>query len=384
MSVTSLQLYFSGDLYFQRAIEAISQAREEVLLESYIFEIDPIGLRFMQALSAAQARGVQVKVMVDGIGSFNSLRELRLRCEKGVLPLRVYHPLPLGPEIRVSWRALRRMLRFYRRVNQRNHRKVILIDGKHAFIGSLNISQVHTREFMGRQAWRDTGVEMTFAGHDEDAKLLRDAFFKTWAKTKILRASSYPVRFSKRMRRMKIRKSRLRLNSRSWWRFILLRDLVFRIRNAKNRILITNAYFIPRRALLSAIKRAARRGVHVELVLPQKTDVWFVREASRSLFDRLLRAGVKIHEYQPSVLHAKTLVIDDWATVGSHNLNHRSLLHDLEVETVIEEPDLIEQLVSHFETDVRQSSEITLMDLGRHSFIRRGFARVVYWFRYWL
>lgn len=385
MSSTSIQIYFSGDQYFQRALEAIEEARFEVLLESYIFDLDPIGLRFLYALEAAHARGVQVRLLIDGIGAFNWIRELQARTKAAGIPLHVYHPIPLLRQLRLSWRGLRRGLLIFRRINQRNHRKVILIDQRHVFLGSLNISQVHTQEFMGKRAWRDTGVELLFPPDHDDVRALREAFLDTWRKSQgRRRLKIYSVRLLRRLGKLHPPHSRFRLNSRVWWRHYLLKDLLYRMRTAQKRILITNAYFLPRRSFLSGLRRAAKRGVYVGLVLPQKTDIWFVRTASRSLYYRLIKDGVKIFEYEPSMLHAKTLVIDKWATVGSHNLNHRSLMHDLEVETVLHEPRLVRKLISQWDLDAHQSRPITLEDLGKFSLLERALARVIYWFRYWL
>lgn len=385
MSSTSIQLYFSGDQYFQRALEAIEDARSEVFLESYIFDLDPIGLRFLYALEAAKARGVQVRLLVDGIGSFNWLKELQSRTRAAGIPLHIYHPLPLIRKLRLSWRGLRRGLLIFRRINQRNHRKVILIDQRHVFLGSLNISQVHTREFMGENAWRDTGIELDFPPDHEDVKALREAYLDTWRKSQgRRRLKIYSVRLLRRLGKLHPPHARFRLNSRVWWRYHLAKDLLQRMRLAQKRILITNAYFLPRRAILTALRRAARRGVYVGLVLPQKTDVWIVRAASRSLYYRLVKDGVHIFEYEPSLLHAKTLVIDNWATVGSHNLNHRSLLHDLEVETVLREPRLVRKLITQWDRDAHVSRKVTLEELGEFSIFERAIARVIYWFRYWL
>lgn len=384
MSTTSIQLHYSGDAFFARALAAIEEARKEVLIESYIFNLDPIGLRFLRALKAAVARGVEVKVLVDGIGSFNWAPSLAHECRDCGIPLRVYHPLPFVDTPRLSWRSLRRWLKLFRRINQRNHRKVILVDERVAFLGSMNVSQVHTVEFMEDAVWRDTGVEIEFTADDTEVRLLRAAFLNTWKKSQANRTRIYPLRSLRRIQRMLPVDSRFRLNSRAWWRYLLLKDLLRRMRTARTRILITNAYFIPRRSILVALRRAARRGVYVGLVLPQKTDVWIVREASRSLYYRLLKDGVRIFEYQPSILHAKTLIIDDWATVGSHNLNHRSLMHDLEVETVLSEPELVRDLTQKWDDDVRHSRQITSAELGRFPFYRRWLSRVIYWFRYWL
>ena len=384
MSSASNRLHFSGDAYFKSALKAIAEAREEVYLESYIFDLDPIGLRFLNALELARNRGIQVRLLVDGVGSFNWLRELQARCQKMQIPLRIYHPLPLWPRLHFSWKALRRWLLLFRRINQRNHRKVILIDKQIVFLGSLNISQVHSTEFMGDKAWRDTGVEMHFAKPTTDTLELRDAFLVTWRKCRGHRLKVYPRKLLKRLGRLRTPPGWLRLNSRLWWRFFLMKDLLNRIRLAQTQILITNAYFLPRRPVLVALRRAARRGVKVGLCLPQKSDHWFMREVSRSLYHRLLKGGVMIYEYKPRVLHAKTIVIDDWSAVGSYNLNHRSLLHDLEVETILTEPALIKELTEQWEIDVKDSNLVPAKELEQSFFLRLWFSRVIFWFRYWL
>jgi len=148
--------------------------------------------------------------------------------------------------------------------------------------------------------------------------------------------------------------------------------------------LITNAYFIPRRSVLRALKKAAQRGVEVALVLPALTDVPIVQWASRSLYYRLLKAKVRIFEYQPSVLHAKTVIIDNWATVGSHNLNHRSMIHDYEVEAVLTDNQSLNELVNQWQIDVKSSQEITLESLGKFPWWTRWISRLAYWFRYWI
>ncbi|MFN7728477.1 MAG: phospholipase D-like domain-containing protein [Bdellovibrio sp.] len=387
MSEPLVQLHFSGDRYFERALEAIASAKEEVLLESYIFDMDPIGLRFFYALEAAHSRGVKVRLLVDGIGSFNWLRELRARCQGAGIALRVYHPLPFSGGLRLSWKNLRRYLFFIRKINRRNHRKVILIDRKIVFMGSLNITKVHTEEFMDERAWRDTGIELRFHEPNHETALLAKAFDRTWRLSALRRLFAQPTRLFRPRSGFRFRgpkPSRFRLNSRPWSRYIIFRDLINQIRAAESRILITNAYFVPRRSMLVALRQAARRGIFVGLILPEKTDVWFVRAASQTLYRKLIEAGVHLYEYKPRVLHAKTLVIDDWAAVGSHNMNHRSMLHDLEVETVITSADLIGQLVEQWDHDASVSKLYRLRDLTKFPWHQRGLSRVLYWFRYWL
>lgn len=378
----SIQLYFSGDDYFRDLIEAIQRAEHEIILESYIFDMDPIGLRVLEALKEAQTRGVKVQILVDGVGSFNWSWSLREFCRKNQMHLRIYHPLPLRLDFirKISWRNLRRLLFLVRKINKRNHRKVILLDRETAFLGSLNISQVHTREFMGDKAWRDTGIQV----RGGPLAQLRRCCLEAWVTARVERLLLPSALWRKRNRLRQRVEEVLRLNSTLKWRYALIRDLNRRLRRAEGRILITNAYFLPRLSLMRSLIKAAQRGVYVGLCLPSVSDVPPVRWASRSLYNRLLRAGVHIFEYQHQVLHAKTVVIDDWATVGSHNLNHRSLTHDLEVEVVLNQKEWVDPLVKQWETDIAHSREVTKEEIGKLTWIERVFARLVYWFRYWL
>jgi cardiolipin synthase len=378
----SVRLYFSGDEYFSEVIQAIDQAQIEIIIESYLFDMDPIGLRVLGALIQAQERGVRVQILVDGVGSFNWILALRKFCRDNHLHFRIYHPIPLRLDFlkRISWKSLRRLLFLLKKINKRNHRKVILIDHQKAFLGSLNISQVHTEEFMGKFVWRDTGIQVT----GQPLAGLRRACVKTWVRARLEGVLLSPLLMRKNHSKQRADEV-LRLNSTIKWRYFLLRDLNRRMRTAQKRILITNAYFLPRRSILRSLIKAARKGVYVGLCLPSVTDVQAVRWASRSLYIRLIKAGVHIFEFQDRVLHAKTLIIDDnWATVGSHNLNHRSLNHDLEVEVVVNQTQWVDPLVKQWDDDIRQSHEIDLDELGRLTWLEQGFARLAYWFRYWL
>ena len=378
-----VQLYFSGDDYFRDVIKSIENAQSEIWVESYIFDMDPIGLRVLNALAEARARGIRVHILVDGVGSFNWLVSLRQFCKKNHLLLRIYHPMPFKAQylLKISWKSLRRILFLLKRMNKRNHRKVFLIDNDHAFLGSLNVSQVHTKEFLLTKAWRDTRLRV--AG--PPISILREACQRTWSKSKFA-GLSFSTSFIKRKSpRLRKRSSQyLRLNSNLRWRYSLLRDFNNRLKAAKERILVTNAYFLPRRSVLRALIKAAKRGIYVGLCLPAVSDILIVQWASRSLYRRLLKAGVHVFEYQGKVMHAKTLIVDQWATVGSHNLNHRSLTHDLEVEVVLDQPVHLLALTQQWEKDLRSCHEVTMNDLGKMRWYHRVFGRFCYWFRYWL
>ncbi len=375
-----VQLYFSGDEYFKAVIQAIDQAQEEILVESYIFDYDPIGLRVLQALKRAQDRGVRVQLLVDAIGSFNWLSQIELFCRNSSINFRAFHPLPWQTKFfkRMSWRKIRVLLLLLKKMNRRNHRKFFLIDHNTCFLGSMNVSQVHTKEFLGNRAWRDTAVLLV----GESNHQLRFAFLHAWftanLKKSVLRGSL--SKFKSRNQRASL----LRLNTTLFWRYSHLRDLNKRIKTCQNKILITNAYFVPRRSILRNLRKAARRGIEVKICLPAQSDVWFVRWAAKSLYYKMLKSGIQIYEYSPYMLHAKTMIIDEWATVGSHNLNHRSLLHDLEVEAILTDRASIAALNSQWERDQSASQKITLSTIGRLNIFERALAQFTYWFRYWM
>jgi len=381
-----IELIFSGDHYYLHALEQIQAAKSDIYLESYIFDLDPVGTRILSALQAAVQRGVQVRLLVDGVGSFNWLPKLAKECQDRKIHFRVYHPIPFGRSFwqQVSWKNILRIIYVFRRLNKRNHRKVLMVDQETVMLGSFNVSQVHSERMSGRKAWRDTGVLAKNLQQERDLIFLRAAFEEAWRTSRHFSLTNFRSFLPKKWVTQHQLDSRFRLNNRPNWRRQLLRDMNKKMKNAKKRIYITNAYFIPRKSILRSLRRAARRGVEVCLLLPEKTDVWFVREASRSLFYRLVTSGVKIYEYQDRVLHAKTMIIDDWATVGSHNFNHRSIMHDLEVETLITNPALIGKLMDQWQKDLRLSHLITREELGKVSWLRKGLGRVCYWFRYWI
>lgn len=373
-------LFFSGDEYFSSVLNAIDQASKEVFIESYIWDFDGIGQELLLHLREAHKRGVEIRLLVDGIGSFNSLPLLRPWTKDNGLPLRVYHPLPFSWSriFKMRWRGLNGLLFLFRRINKRNHRKSIIIDGDQVFLGSFNISNVHAKMIHGEKAWRDTGVFV----EGPAVRMLRRAFIKAWGSSRF--DNQVDAKALVKNKVTNYPSSLLRLNSNIRWRYQLLRDLSLRMKRAEKRILITNAYFLPRKSVLRGLRRAARKGIFVGLCIPAKSDVWFVKSAAKSLYARLLKDGVHIFEYQPSVLHAKTLVIDDWATVGSHNLNHRSLTHDLEAEAVITDPENVRRLIEAWDKDVLLSKAVTLQDLGNWSWTQRLLSRFAYWFRYWI
>jgi len=176
----------------------------------------------------------------------------------------------------------------------------------------------------------------------------------------------------------------VRLNRTLRLRRKLYRDLLWRIGAARERIWLTNAYFVPKGRLLRALMAAARRGVDVRLLIPERCDHAVMYWIAASFYGLLLRAGVQIHEYQPAMLHAKTALIDGWATVGSTNLNHRSLMHDLEADVVLALPASLDALATAFRDDCTQAIAVDRSRIARRRRWQVLIGRLAFLMRYWL
>lgn len=297
-------------------------------------------------LDEAAARGVRVRVLLDGIGS-STWTYAEVAAELKRAAFRFFHPLPWQRENGWISTPYHRWLVGLWKLNRRNHRKVCIIDGARAFVGGMNLSSLHSRAISGESAWRDTTVEVSGL----EVSALTQAFATAWnCYDRLVQRSDKEVEPS----------ALVRLSLSQSQRQALLQDLVARIHAAKQRIWITNAYFVPTLRLARALSRAAASGTDVRLILPRKSDVWGIRWAIHSLYFYLLSAGVKVHEYRPAVLHAKVLLIDDFVIVGSSNLNHRSLLRDLEVDVVLTKAESVREIEARFEQDLGVSEEITL------------------------
>jgi cardiolipin synthase len=372
------KIFDNGTDYFQSLIDDINLATHSVDLETYIFNRDIIGKRVAHALCLAAKRGVVVRVLVDGAGSPYWSTTLARTLEKCGVKTKVFHPFPWQ-----FWNWSRSVAKIpflfkgiylFFTANSRNHRKICLIDRKIAYGGSINITQCHLTNADGGKNWRDTGVRLSGI----DLSELYKAFDISWTHRTIqerLRDAFKHIR----------REPRMRLNYTRHRRRILYKNLLRRMRLSQRRIWITNAYFVPDNVLLKALKNAANNGVDVRILLPQKSNISVVQWASSTFYFNLLKSGVKIYEYLPSMLHAKSLILDDWMLIGSSNLNHRSLLHDLEVDITLftdESKKILEQL---FLKDLTQSRQLELTQWqAMQPLYKRVFGRLALYLKYWI
>jgi cardiolipin synthase len=375
-----VRLLQDGPATYQAMFAAIMAAQDHINMETYILDDDEVGQRFAQAFIAKQAQGVQVSLIRDSVGTLDTPTEFfQQLTDSGV---RVLEFNPINPLVSSKEWAL----------NQRDHRKLLIVDGRTAFLGGINISGVyssgsfrrHSRSQTGSDpergpAWRDTDLQLQGPVVAELQKL----FLATWEKQsgEPLPDKNYfppPEHVGPHVVRA--------IGSAPDEPFSLIyATLLSAIGSAEASVNITNAYFAPDPQLLDALEAAAQRDVDVNLILPSQTDSWLVFHAGRNYYDRLLRAGVKIHERQGVILHSKTALIDGvWATVGSTNLDWRSFLHNYELNAVVLGPEFGKQVQAMFDKDLAASEAITLEQWQRRPLdlrLKEWFARV---WEYWL
>lgn len=369
------KIFFSGQEYFTFLLNDIEQAQKSIELEAYIFALDNLGKKILAALTNAAKNGVNVRILVDGAGTPQWGGHVIRSLEKAGGQTRIFHPFPwrLWQWSRSFVRAssLSKAIYLLLKINSRNHRKVCLIDKKIAYIGSFNISRKHLEKEHAGGGWRDTGVCTKYTNLHE----LAQAFDAAW--------NHIPIQERIRQIFKHIFTNPIfRVNNTRHRRRILYKDLLNRISTCKQRIWITNAYFVPDNFLLKKLQEAARRGCDVRILLPRVSDVAFMPWASKAFYAKLLKSGVRIFEYLPNILHAKTLILDDWMTIGSSNLNHRSLLHDLEIDVNIRNEESKQLLAEQFLIDLDNSKEICLHNWEKPWLYQRVIGQALLYLKY--
>jgi cardiolipin synthase len=380
-SWTNIEILSTGDRYFSELLTGFRHAKLHIQVEVYILNIDSVTRLLLEELVKARERGVRVQILVDGFGSYTSIPDLMGYCARHDIEFRVYQPFPFSSmgSRRMIWAYWLSMFRLLRKLNRRNHRKVVLIDHDTAFVGSMNWTQVHSRRALSNLAWRDTSVKV----QGPPVTILHHVYQVDWYRARKIGFK----RFRKKpplLKNYDPRKSVVRLNTGLKERWRLHRDTLKRIRHAKKRILLTTAYFLPHRSLVRALKKAAQRGVSVQIIVPGPSDVPLIKWAAFELAYSLLQDGVQIYEYQNSILHSKVMIIDDWVTVGSTNLNYRSVFHDLEVEVVLNDPESIHTMEQLWLQDQANSREFNIEDYRSASWLRRFVSRLAFRLRYLL
>ena len=370
-----VELLLDGPSTYRAMFAAIKAARDHINMETYILEDDEVGKRFADALIAKQRQGVQVNLIHDGVGTLGTPAEFFTRLADAGVKVLEFNPVnPLTAK--AGWD-----------VNQRDHRKLLVVDGKTAFLGGINISSVYAsgsfsrgaRSRPGGPGWRDTDLQIDGPVVAELQKL----FLETWAKQQgePLPARNYFPTLAPQGKEVVHAIGSSPDDPYS----LIYATLISAIDAAQREVLLTNAYFVPDPQLRAALKAAVARGVEVKLVLPAHTDSALVFHAGRSYYDELLSAGVRLFERRDVVLHAKTALIDGvWSTVGSTNLDWRSFLHNQELNAVVLGAEFGQRMRASFDADLAQSDEVALSQWQRRTLdlrVKEMFARL---WQYWL
>jgi cardiolipin synthase len=356
-------LLFDGPRTISAMMDAIAHAQDHVNLETYIFDDDDIGRKFADLLIAKQRAGVQVNILYDSLGSLDTSRQFfdRLRATG----IKVVEFNPVNPVRNPGhWH-----------LNNRDHRKILVVDGKIGFTGGVNISSDYEHGSLfrsgsrshrsGELGWRDTHIRIEGPAVAE----LQLLFMTNWAsqdKDALPDLDYFPPLKPVGDKVVRV------ISSRPNGNFAIYKAFVLAMQQSQLSIHITNAYFAPDVQMLDVLKAAARRGVDVKIIFPAKSDVGLSFYAGRSFYGELLRAGVHIYELQGSVLHAKTSVIDGaWSSIGSANLDMRSFLLNNEVTVVVLDKEFGQNMESAFREDLSHSREVLPQEWEQRGMLER-------------
>lgn len=348
------QLLVDGGEIFPAMLASIGAAQMQILLEMYLVESGLLLDKFIVALADAVQRGVQVYVLFDGYGALGLTTADRERLVLAGVHLAIYNPLRFG---KIRGNLLR------------DHRKLLVVDARQAFIGGVGFTDAFDPETNPQTFWHDTAVRI-------DGPVAMDwhvVFYRTWCHW--AKQDLPPV--SVNMTEITAGQAGRAAGGRRFGALSIYRFFRKRVRNAERRVWMMTAYFVPSRSLRRALRNAASRGVDVRLLLPgEKTDHPAVRYAGQQYYYSLLCAGVRIFEYQPRFLHAKVLMCDNWVSLGSSNVDSWNLRWNLEANQEVENSEFAGRVSEMFEADFIDSEECKLETWK----MRPRYRRALEWF----
>ncbi|MCL4468795.1 MAG: phospholipase D-like domain-containing protein [Deltaproteobacteria bacterium] len=355
-----------GTAAFTAMFEAIEHAQESINVEFYKIASDNTGWEFAHRLAEKSRQGCTVCMIYDAIGSletgdgfFDYLRENRVK----LLEFNPYTPF-----LKKHWGWF-----------HRDHRKMLIVDGRTGFIGGINLTDEYTDSYGNAVSWRDTDIAVEGPAVRELQRLFLSTWFSKGGET-IDTRSFFPQIETRGAMALKILGSKERKNRR-----IIRRDYINSIKHSREYISIENAYFVPDRGIQRVLKNALKRGVSVCLILPAKSDIAAVQYASRKLYRRFLKWGARIFLWQGTVLHAKTAVIDDiWSTVGSFNIDRISLLHNLEVNVAVMHEGFSKGMKALIDYDLKNCKELDYNEWKNRKFTEKLLEKMFFLIRYWL
>lgn len=353
-----IEVLTNGEAYYEAELEAISKAELSVHIEAYIFQKGKVAERFVKTLTERARAGVKVKLVLDALGSFATWESYLKELTDAGGRVAWYHPL--------RWHNLTRY-------NNRTHREMIIIDGRRGFVGGAGIADHWLFEIKGKRRWRDTMFRVEGCA----VLALQATFVENWleASGEVLAGADYfpEIESGEGVRALVVNSSPTAGGSTR--ARILFQTL---LASARESVLITTPYFLPDRAARREMLDAIARGVRVEIITPGKgSDHLLTRSSSRRLYGDLLKAGAQIYEYKPTMIHAKTMVVDGvWSIVGTTNFDNRSFGLNDEVNLAAPDETLAARLAEDFARDRAESREISFEEWKARPLWERAYEKL--------
>jgi cardiolipin synthase len=357
-----IEILRNGVQIFPAMLSAIRNAKKTINLEFYIYWDGDIGREFAETLAGRARAGVKVNVVLDSVGSAPISSDLTEFMERNGISIEWYHPL--------RWYTLARF-------NHRTHRKLLIVDGEIGFTGGVGIADVWLGDADREDHWRETVVRV----EGPVVTQMQFAFMDNWIKSRgeLLTGLDYFPKLDARGTCM----TQVLKSSPSEGSSAVKLMFVVSIVSAQKSIYINSAYFVPDADTIRALEGAVRRGVDVRVIVPGEfTDVPIVRHAGRLFYSQLMRRGIRMFEYQPTMMHAKTMVVDGiWTSVGSSNFDDRSFRLNDEVNVNVYDESIAAKMEQMFFEDLARSEEVTPRRWLKRPWLDRLKERVAGWLR---
>ncbi len=351
---TSFEVFTNGENFYEAELQAISAAEKTVCLEAYIFQTGKIADRFRDALTERARAGVQVNVVMDGLGSVGTTEKYFANLTKAGGKIGWYHSL--------KWHNVPDY-------NNRSHREMLIIDGKIGFVGGAGVGDHWYTGHGKNPRWRDTMVRV----EGDAVANLQATFAENWLEVQgeLITGHDYFPRYEAQNDTVALVVSSVPSAGGASRARTLFQVLVA---GAQRSIFINTPYFLPDRSMTQELLKAQRRGVEIKIVVPgRKSDHMLTRSASRRAYGELLKEGVQIYEYRPAMIHAKILMIDGlWGVVGSTNMDHRSFGVNDEVNMAVRDRGFTARLERDFARDMAESRAVSYEEWRRRPFWERA------------
>lgn len=361
---TAIKVFANGENFYEAELEAIRNARRNISLEAYIFHRGEVAKRFLDALSERARAGVEVRMVIDALGSFRITNGFFKPLLEAGGRVAWYHPF--------RWNT-------WTRVNNRTHREMLIVDGEIGFIGGAGIDDQWLLPRHKQPRWRDT----VCCVHGEAVSGLQSVFLENWLNSsgEILAGAQYfPAPPPDGTAQALVVDSSPSLGG-STRAHVLFQTL---LGSAKKSVYVNSPYFLPDTSLRQEMIRAIQeRGVQIKIITPgRRSDHGMTRNSGRALYGDLLRGGAEMYEYQPTMIHAKIMVVDElWSVVGSTNFDNRSFGINDEVNLAARSLELATRLIQDFENDLQQSQRISYDEWKRRPIWERALDTIGWFFQ---